>query len=198
MGCVRWAFFCLLVFCGGWAAGQTAPVRLFSPALLDSASRPTHSPEASIGLQLDGAAFAAVRADRPDHLVVEIPGWEGTSVTLVLDRFEAWSPSLEIGRTGRDGFRQEPYRPSLLAYRVRSPGASGTLILFDDRATGTFRIRGEQIELAPVRAGLHALFRVADANHGATFSCATEAAGDDIVRRPGLRYSGACGRRRVR
>ena len=178
---------CVWGLFGGWAAGQTAPVRLFSPALLDSASRPTHSPEASIGLQLDAAAFAAVRADRPDHLVVEIPGWDETSVTLVLERFEAWSPSLEIGRTGRDGFRQEPYRPSLLAYRVRSPGASGTLILFDDRATGTFRIRGEQIELAPVRAGLHALFRVADANHGATFSCATEAAGDDIVRRPGVR-----------
>lgn len=149
-------------------------VALFSAAPVESVAhlRPlTHHPEQTVFLELHGEAMRQVREAKPTQLTTVFPGPNGAKWGLEWERFSAYKPDFKISRMTPAGAIVEAYQPQLLTYSLKSKEGSGTLVFLENEIMGTFSVRGQGYEITRTDDGHYALFPLADANHGLTFSC---------------------------
>lgn len=159
------------------------PVALFLPDSLAPDVIPTNRVETTLGLLLDTAVVHGLRQLDPHRfkLALTLPG--GEHHILQLEQFSPVTPDFRIGRTGKDGYKEEEYKPNLRTYRVRGAfegggtEASGTVVFMAEGVWATFRIDGEMFDCAPVKdgkKGQHALFALSDYKESRAFSCGVE------------------------
>ena len=195
----------LLAFCFSHplaGVGQTSgcteltdAIPLFFPDSLPVDQLPTHRPESTVALRLDAEGLAAVRAVHPRlwRLPITLPN--GVHVELQLESFAPVADGFRIGRTGKEGYREEVYAPKLQTYRVRgsradgTEGASGTVVLMEDVVVASLRIGERMYDVVPVEDGAdgrHVLFALADLKDERPFSCGVDAEASSEGERPRL------------
>ena len=171
------------------------PVGLFTPDTLTELERPTHRAESAIGLRLDSMEFARLRRLNPQRFNLPITLPSGRHMVLQLEQFLPVTSGFRIGRTGRDGYKEETYVPRLRTFQIRGvledpmTQASGTVVLMDHGVWASIRIDGLMFDCAPLdggKHGRHALFALADSKEDREFVCGVttpNSPGDEL--RPG-------------
>lgn len=159
------------------------PVVLFAPDSLAAEELPTHAAGSALGLRLDVAAFRALRERSPRHFLLPVTLPDGTHEVLALEQFEPVATGFRIGRSGRDGYREEAYSPLLQTFRVRGAhsdstlSASGTVVLMEHVVIASLRIGGKMFDCVPIKDGAdgrHVVFALADIKDERPFSCGVE------------------------
>ena len=77
---------------------------LFTPTTLKSRWLPTQKAQDAIGLELDAAAFAALRSRSPERTTLILP-FDQRELALKLEKFDVRSDVFEVGITDESGYR---------------------------------------------------------------------------------------------
>ena len=173
-----------------------------SPAVLDGFNAPMFKPskspltlatsrtEDTQGMTLDAETFQDARDMRPPAMSWELHFPDLGAVTLELSEFCNLSDDFTIARSTAEGTREEHYIPSLITYEVNAAStagqrlaqATGIVVLFEHYIQASFKLNGQQWELAPTKGPAqrdttvedYVLFDVAKSTATNTFSCAVE------------------------
>ena len=145
---------------------------LFTPTPLKSRWLPTHKAQDAIGLELDAAAFAALRSRSPERATLVLP-FAQRELALKLEQFDVRSDVFEVGVTDESGFRSVVVEPRIQTYEVRGE-AEGTLILFHDHVVASLTVEGRRWEINRRHELVHALFPVDASTDDRIFSCGVD------------------------
>ena len=170
-----YCFFCLIIL---WTASYSQSNLFlktdFEVPLL------TEDLDSQIPFVLNSNYFNSIKEHQFCDIIVTMPFFDNTVMTLNLESFNAFTNDFQLLRNTQNGLVSDDYQPNIQSYRIVGDDISGSISFMKNLLVGVIKFNDNVYEIMHIENDIYILYDVNKSNVDSDFTCQTDSDNIDI------------------